>query len=366
MRENIFIIDLFSGAGGFSQGFHQASPNFKTLAAVEFNKQAAASYSATFPNVKVYNQDIKTWVEEEAIKYTDKVDVIIGGPPCQGFSTLGKQDDDDERNKLWKAYQKALSIIKPKYFVLENVSNFFKSKEFTNFKKTLKTEEKLKQYDFKELILTSADYGSPQKRKRAIIIGYRQDVPIVNEPIKTHSPDGSYGKVYRTVRDAFKNIPLAPDQDYIFASSNFINSDKTLRGPFKLRELHWSRNYSDTSLERFATIPYGGNRFDIPENLLSNCWKKHKNGAADVMGRLTWENPSVTIRTEFFKPEKGRYLHPTENRAITHYEAAILQGFPENHQFVGSKTEIAKQIGNAVPIQMGTAIARSILRNYND
>lgn len=138
------------------------------------------------------------------------------------------------------------------------------------------------------------------------------------------------------------------------------------QGPFYIRELHWSRKYSDKSLERFKTIPYGGNRFDIPENLLSPCWKKHKNGSADVIGRLVWEKPSVTIRTEFFKPEKGRYLHPSENRAITHYEAAILQGFPETHQFVGSKTEIAKQIGNAVPIQLGTAIALSILEGYDE
>nr|WP_283793643.1 DNA cytosine methyltransferase [Gulosibacter molinativorax] len=94
------------------------------------------------------------------------------------------------------------------------------------------------------------------------------------------------------------------------------------------------------------------------------CWRKHTSGSGDVMGRLHADRPSVTIRTEFFKPEKGRYLHPTENRAITHYEAALLQGFPDNHRFVGSKTAIARQIGNAVPIPLGKAIAQQLERQF--
>ncbi len=131
-------------------------------------------------------------------------------------------------------------------------------------------------------------------------------------------------------------------------------------GAFKSVELHVSRNYTDLSLARFATIPPGGNRFNIPGDLLSECWRKHQTGSADVMGRLHWDKPSVTIRTEFFKPEKGRYLHPTEHRAITHYEAALLQGFSPEHQWVGSKVSIARQIGNAVPVPLGKAIAKHL------
>jgi DNA (cytosine-5)-methyltransferase 1 len=115
-------------------------------------------------------------------------------------------------------------------------------------------------------------------------------------------------------------------------------------------------------MDRFRAIPAGGNRFDIPDHLLSECWAKHKSGSADVMGRLSWDKPSVTIRTEFFKPEKGRYLHPDEHRALTHLEAALIQGFPESHRWVGSKTSIARQIGNAVPIPLGRAIAAHLSR----
>ena len=119
------------------------------------------------------------------------------------------------------------------------------------------------------------------------------------------------------------------------------------------------------SLKRFAAIPERGNRFDLPDELLSPCWRKHRTGTGDVMGRLYLDKPSVTIRTEFFKPEKGRYLHPTEDRVITHYEAAMIQGFPLTYQWVGTREQIARQIGNAVPIPLGEAIGRQLLEAFN-
>jgi DNA (cytosine-5)-methyltransferase 1 len=131
-------------------------------------------------------------------------------------------------------------------------------------------------------------------------------------------------------------------------------------GEFTTRQLHVGRTYESASLARIRTIPAGGNRFDIPTKMQPACWQKHSSGSADVMGRLHLDRPAVTIRTEFFKPEKGRYLHPTEDRAITHYEAAIIQGFTSSHRWVGSKVSIARQIGNAVPIALGSAIARHL------
>ena len=132
-------------------------------------------------------------------------------------------------------------------------------------------------------------------------------------------------------------------------------------GIFETHELHVSRFYTDLSLERFRHIPPGGNRFDLPFDLQAPCWQKHTTGSGDVMGRLHWDRPSVTIRTEFWKPEKGRYLHPTADRAITHMEAALLQGFPEDYRWCGTRASIGRQIGNAVPVELGRSVARALL-----
>jgi DNA (cytosine-5)-methyltransferase 1 len=130
----------------------------------------------------------------------------------------------------------------------------------------------------------------------------------------------------------------------------------SLPGPFKTAQLHLTRNFSKLSQDRFVKIPYGGNRTNIPDHLLAPCWVAHKTGSMDVMGRLRWERPSVTIRTEFVKPEKGRYLHPTEHRSITHAEAALLQTFPLDFLWCGAKVHIARQIGNAVPVRLAHAL----------
>ncbi len=125
--------------------------------------------------------------------------------------------------------------------------------------------------------------------------------------------------------------------------------------------LHTGRNPTPQSLERYRSIPPGGNRWDLPLHLMPECWIKKTKGGTDLLGRLWWDRPSVTIRTEFFKPEKGRYLHPEEDRPITHREAARLQGFPDSFVFTGSKISIARQIGNAVPVELSEAIARAVL-----
>src|SRR5690606_9118928 len=113
--------------------------------------------------------------------------------------------------------------------------------------------------------------------------------------------------------------------------------EREVAGKYTAHELHITRKYTPLSRERFEHIPYGGNRFNLPDELKAPCWIKHTSGSADVMGRLVWDRPSVTIRTEFFKPEKGRYLHPEENRALSHLEAARLQGFPDTFEWCGPK-----------------------------
>lgn len=359
MTAAISVLDLFAGAGGLTAGLHSASDRFRTVRAVEWDKAAAASYEATYGRDVVYAGDIKTWLADETVP---SADLIVGGPPCQGFSSLGKQDVEDDRNFLWIEYAHTIKRAQPKYFVVENVAEFKRSPQYVLFQEATSTGGLIQEYAFEAALLNAADFGAPQARKRTVIIGYHRDLAFPGMPAATHSATpGRDGKQpHMTVASALGRVPRRPDMDDVFCSRRTEFNGVEYAGAFRVRDLHWSRNYTDLSLKRFAVIPPGGNRRDLEPfpDLMSPCWTKHKSGSGDVMGRLHWNRPSVTIRTEFFKPEKGRYLHPEENRAITHYEAALLQGFGKEHRFVGSRTDIARQIGNAVPIPLGAAIGR--------
>lgn len=362
-KSEIRVLDLFAGAGGLTAGFHAASERFRTIAAVEMDPSAAASFEATFGEGIVYTGPIQEWLESGRVP--ESADIVIGGPPCQGFSTLGKQDEQDERNSLWEQYASTLLRVKPKYFIVENVAAFAKSPQFEQFEQATEPGGILEDYAFQHAILNAADYGAAQARKRAVLIGHRRDLPFPGFPKATHGLSAEEDLLpYETVGEKLIDVPLKPDMDDLLESRSIERDGRIFAGSFTPRELHWSRSYQQISLERFADIPAGGNRFDIHTDRQAPCWRKHKNGSGDVMGRLHADRPSVTIRTEFFKPEKGRYLHPTEHRAITHYEAALLQGFPETHRFVGSRTAIARQIGNAVPIPLGKAIAGRLLKAF--
>lgn len=356
------VLDLFAGAGGLTAGLHAASDRFKVLGAVEMDPAAAASYESTYGRGLVHVGDIKDWLAQEAVP---QVDVVVGGPPCQGFSSLGKQDIEDERNHLWREYAETILRSQPKYFVVENVAEFKKSPQYTQFRAETAPGGMLADYTFEAEVMNAADFGSPQARKRTVLIGHHRDLGSPGSLVPTHSgkPETDGLQPHVTVRDVLGGVPSAPDRDEVFGQRTVAYRGRDYAGSFTMRDMHWSRNYTALSLKRFSVIPAGGNRRDLepyPE-LMAPCWVKHKTGSGDVMGRLHWDKPSVTIRTEFFKPEKGRYIHPEENRAITHYEAALLQGFSSEHRFVGSRTDIARQIGNAVPIPLGAAIGRLLI-----
>lgn len=362
VTSEITVLDLFAGTGGLTAGLHEASDRFRTVGAVEWDAAAAASYEATYGSGIVYAGDIKTWLDDERVP---RADIIIGGPPCQGFSSLGKRDVEDKRNFLWMEYARTIRKAKPKYFVVENVAEFKKSPQYALFKEATAKGNMLEEYGFEATILNAADFGAPQLRRRTVVIGYRRDLGFPGLPAPTHSaaPEHSGLKPHVTVAEALHGVPRTPDRDHVFDTKRTSFRGKAYAGVFGTRDLHWSRDYRDLSLKRFAVIPLGGNRRNLESypDLMTPCWTKHKTGSGDVMGRLHWDRPSVTIRTEFFKPEKGRYLHPEEDRAITHYEAALLQGFSLDHRFVGSRTAIARQIGNAVPIPLGAAIGRLLV-----
>ncbi len=339
-----------------TEGF-ESTGKFKTIVAVEHDQHAAATYALNHQAERVYAGKIEDWLEEGRVP---EADVIIGGPPCQGFSALGKQDVLDERNFLWRKYAETIIAAKPKYFIVENVRQFLKSNQYEEFERWTQPGNPLENYVLQPYLLNAADFGAYQSRVRSIVIGRLRDLPVVPDP------EGEYYDCHRTVGEAFASIE-AHVATTTFPEVSFEYNGQQIPGPFTTQELHVTRNYTQLSLDRFRKIPVGGNRFDIPPELLADCWKNHTTGSGDVMGRLRNERPSVTIRTEFFKPEKGRYLHPdpSVHRAITHYEAARLQGFPDDYKWAGSKTSIARQIGNAVPVQLASRLAYLIADQFH-
>jgi DNA (cytosine-5)-methyltransferase 1 len=348
--EKLKIIDLFAGCGGLSQGFRQ-SGRYEPVAAVEKDLYAAATYAANFGEDHVYQGDIADWLEGPL----PRADVVVGGPPCQGFSNLGAKREDDERNELWERYVETLTRVKPKVFVLENVDRFLKTHQFDEFRSELEDGHRLEDYEIDANVLKATEYGSFQLRRRAIVIGTRKGIPKVKAPAPIYPEEEGWLTVKHAIGDIDETIP--EDKIDLPRGRTVEAFGKVIPGQYTAEDLHITRNYTDLSRKRFSTIPYGGNRFDLPEHLKAPCWKKHSSGSGDVMGRLRWEKHSVTIRTEFFKPEKGRYLHPSQDRALSHHEAARLQGFPDEFLWCGTKLEIARQIGNAVPVQLAEALA---------
>ncbi|MGV9451135.1 DNA cytosine methyltransferase [Streptomyces sp. NPDC003635] len=433
----ITVLDLFSGCGGFTQGFHEfrpagaedGGPVFRSLAAVEHNEAAAATYAVNFgrgrldkriPAARVHLGDIEKWEPTEDDLHAD---VVVGGPPCQGFSALNRNKKGVERNRLWEEYVRIVAKVRPKVFVIENVDRFLKSDEFHNLLNEVEAGGQLAEYrlvdppghvpadtneqKIKRYLLNAADYGAVQVRRRTIVIGVRKDIDnghAMSYPTPTHrrrpkkstyaqaptldgvSAEPRFWKAVDGVFEESSKLPLS-GTELPSGKEHIEDIGVNVAGVFTTEDLHFRRQPKQLSVARYLAIPPGGNRKDLEgkwytvgedgafafytvprpagvktdvEYLSTESWDNHKTGTGDVMGRLRIGEPSVTIRTEFFKPEKGRYLHPTEPRPITHYEAARIQGFPREFRWCGSKTEIAKQIGNAVPIPLGMAVASAI------
>lgn len=334
---------------------------FEPVSAVEWDLHAAATYAANF------GEDHMHWGDIE--EYTDvpKADVVIGGPPCQGFSNLGTRDADDPRNVLWKEYMRVVLEANPQVFVLENVDRFSTSSEFQLLMDEL-TDGRLKRWKHVDWnVVNAADYGVPQRRRRTIVLASR--VGPISLPEPTHARGGARGlDRWSSVRSAIGRVPAWPDTTDL-PESRVEMFGETVPGIFKSKDIHLGRNPQPTSLLRYDCIPPGGGRFDLPDELMPACWANKPTGTTDVMGRMRWSEPSLTIRTEFYKPEKGQYLHPQwdpkdpdkrVNRPITHREAALLQTFPKDFLWCGTKIQIARQIGNAVPPRLAEAIAAQV------
>jgi DNA (cytosine-5)-methyltransferase 1 len=356
------IIDLFAGAGGMSLGFgKQFGHPFKPVWANDINEDAAATYNANFGK-HCAPGDIVDLLEGAGVRIP-KADVVIGGPPCQGFSLLNKFRDNDPRKHLWRPFLQVVRLSGAGIFVMENVPQLIGSPEHH----AIKDEASKLGFKVASAILCAADYGVAQTRWRAFILGCRfADPGAVFPPKRTHrntdhgvgrpsfSTNGEYissPAPWVTVKEAIKDLPPPVGTD-------MQNIDPPLN-------LHFGRNPTPMSLQRYKAIPEEGmNRFDLQRRapaLTPACWIRKTSGGTDLFGRLWWDRPAFTIRTEFFKPEKGRYLHPTQNRPITHREAARFQSFPDSFRFLGSKIEVAKQIGNAVPPLLAARVADCVV-----
>lgn len=331
MRNPLRTLDLFCGAGGMSLGFEMAG--FRPVFAIDHDRDAITTYNANFGGVAVC-ADIREWTEFPC------AEVVVGGPPCQGFSRLGKAAGIARpENMLWREYVRCLEKVEPLAFVIENVPEFLKDPAWLGVRDAALQLG----YAVASGLLNAANFGVPQRRTRAIIIGSRAWAPRLPDPTHRAPDQGLFESLpaWRTVRDAIGDLPLEP---------NNINR-------------HDRRNVSALSEERYRHVPPGGNRKSLPLHLQPDCWRYKDpkgGGSADLMGRLEWDAPSLTIRTQFLKPEKGRYLHPQANRSLTVREGARLQTFPDSFAFIGSNFQVAKQIGNAVPPILAKAVAESV------
>lgn len=348
------LLDLFSGCGGMTLGFSDPRfcGGFESIFAIDHDKAAVGSYTLNFSNHAVCS-DIEDWISDKQIP---QADIVIGGPPCQGFSLLNRGRKGDSRRALWQPYMDIVEMSGASVFVIENVHGLLTSPEHAEIIQRAKSLGFLTT----AALLNAADYGVPQTRIRTFIFGWKKrfasSVPY--PPQRTHSQrlDGSRLPLWRTTRDAIGDLPEPVGTE--------------IRMVLPPLNLHFGRTPTEKSLLRYKAVPPGGNRFDLQKNapeITPDCWIRKTSGGTDLFGRLWWDRPSVTIRTEFFKPEKGRYLHPDQHRPITHREAARLMGFPDDFQFTGSKVEIARQIGNAVPPPLAGAVAwhlRSLLDEW--
>jgi len=339
------LIDLFSGAGGMSLGFSDPRfcGGFTPVLAIDNAQAAVKTHELNFAG-RAICANIEEWLENEEVPAAD---VVIGGPPCQGFSLLNKKRDGDARRALWEPFIEIADRSGARVFVMENVAELYRSPERSLI------EAKARQHGFQThaCILNSADYGAPQTRKRTIILGWREANDIPNfPPLPSHAEPSKKTNLppWRTVRDVIADLPKPRGTE--------IGTGAPL-------DLHFGRTPTPMSIQRYKAVPLGGNRFDLQKNrpdITPDCWVRKTSGGTDLFGRLWWDRPSVTIRTEFYKPEKGRYLHPDQDRPITHREAARMMGFPDDFKFYGTKVEVARQIGNAVPPHLAGALARTV------
>lgn len=317
-------IDLFSGAGGLGLGFERAG--FKNIFSVEFNKEISETYKYNFPNNHLIVDDIKniTAAQIKNLKGDSDVDVIIGGPPCQGFSmagNIGRKFVDDPRNHLFREFVRVVDIVKPRMFVMENVARMATHNHGKTIEEVCNEFEKIG-YHVQYKVLNSVYYSVPQNRRRIFVVG-------VSDNMDFGYPTPSFD--FKTVKDAIDDLPKLGNGE----RSDVPN--------------HFAMKHTQQMLDKMAYVKEGGSKQDIPESI------RPKSGDARKYIRYDRNKPSITITGDMRK-----VFHYNQNRALTPRELARIQTFPDNFIFQGNSISIQQQIGNAVPPLLAKAMANSV------
>ncbi len=351
------IIDLFAGVGGLSYGFSKL-PAFKILAANEIEKDISIAYSLNHPDVKMLNCDIGSLTEESlsAAINGKKVDLVIGGPPCQSYSTLGKRQMDD-RAILFMQYKRILQIIQPRAFVFENVVGILSMDKGRFFEKVKDAFSELG-YTLKYRILDAVDFGVPQHRERVILVGFQGSNPFIY-PEATH---GEGLKPYITLKDAIGDLPILKSGETrsIYetpADNEFLEFVRSNAGDTVTE--HSAPKNGAHLIRIMEALKDGQSKNDLPPEI------RPKSGYGNTYAKLWWEKPSTTITRNFACPSSSRCIHPRDSRAMSIREGARLQSFPDDYKFYGTDGMKRLEIGNAVPPLLSIAIAKQMLEAFN-
>ena len=344
-------MDLFSGAGGSALGFVRAG--LELVGALDLDAHATRTFRENLGleplSADAATVDFASWSRE-----LGDVDVLVGCPPCQGFSRMRNTHlpgaGDDPRNRLVYAYVRAVRALRPRVVVFENVPWMARTRGGGYLRDLVTLLSKLG-YRLTWGILDAADYGVPQHRKRLIVVGSARSEPSLPEP--THADPGSrwvgegLRRPWRTVREAIADLPPLGHGEEDPSVPN-----------------HVARRLPENWLRLIRAIPKdGGSRSQAPRSLWLPCHRRHR-GHYDVFGRLWWGRPSNTITTGCWNPSKGRFVHPEQDRGLSLRECARLQGFPDDFVFHGPPTAVSRQIGNAMPPPLATAIASRVREDF--
>lgn len=351
------IIDLFAGVGGLSYGFSTLE-DFNIVAANEIEKDISIAYSLNHESVKMMNIDIKDLTEEylKRVIGDTKIDLVVGGPPCQSYSTLGKRRMDYRAN-LFLQYKRVLTFIQPRALVFENVTGILSMDKGRLFQNILKEFEELG-YVLKYRVLNAVDFGVPQHRERVILVGFKDDNPF-------EYPEPTHGKgllPYVTLEDAIGDLPQLrsgeSNNSYAHETQNAFLEFVRKCGSTTLSE-HEAPKNGEHLIKLMEALEDGQSKNDLPEEL------RPKSGYGNTYAKLWWKKPSTTITRNFACPSSSRCIHPRDSRAMSIREGARLQSFPDDYKFYGASGMKRLEIGNAVPPLLSIAIAKQMLIALN-